>query len=556
MKYFREYIYQVLLLISIVAVSCTDTHKSETKKANVDLPFDMPQIIIPQFKPDTFNIVSYGAISDGKFLNTEVINSTIDVCSKNNGGVVFIPKGIWYTGPIVLKDNVNLHLAEGALLQFSGDRSLYPLLENFYEGKKNPRCQNPISGKDLKNIAITGKGIIDGDGGAWRPIKKDKLTERQWNEVLSRGGYVVNEKIWFPSESYYKGEQLVRAGKVDYNSIEALKPYKDFFRPQLINLIKCENVLLDGPTFQNSPAWNIHPLLCTNITVRNISVRNPWFSQNGDGIDLESCRIGIIENCTFDVGDDAICIKSGKDKQGRDIGVPTEFVIVRNCVVYHGHGGFVIGSEMSGGVKNMYIENCTFLGTDCGLRFKSTRGRGGVVENIYVKGIRMTNIPTDAIRFNLYYGGKIKEDDNGNIIGVTTEPVTEETPCFQNFVFEDIECYNVEKAITMNGIPEMPVKNVKIKNIKIVSNEGILLRYTQGIEIEGLSLDVKKSESITIQNSEDVKFTDSKITDLDKHIAVVKGESTANIHFSLNDHSPIENYIKIIGTPEKNVTIE
>ncbi len=549
---------KLLLLISIAGVftSCSEVKKSESKSLGLNLPFEMPEVIVPVFKADTFNIEKYGAVSNGKFLNTEVINSTIELCSKNNGGVVLIPKGVWLTGPVVLKDNVNLHLEEGALLQFSGDRSLYPLLDNFYEGKKNPRCQNPISGKNLKNIAITGKGIIDGEGGAWRQIKKDKLTERHWNEVTASGGFVYNEKTWYPSESYYNGEQLVRSGKMDYNDVEALKPYKDFFRPQLVNLIRCENVLLDGPTFQNSPAWNIHPLLCTHITVRNINVRNPWFSQNGDGLDLESCRFGIVEDCTFDVGDDAICIKSGKDKQGRDIGVPTEYVIVRNCIVYHGHGGFVIGSEMSGGVRNMYVENCTFLGTDCGLRFKSTRGRGGVVENIYVKGVRMTNIPTDAIRFNLYYGGKIKEDENGNIIGVTKEPVTEETPCFRNISFEDIECYNVEKAITINGIPEMPVQNIKIKNINIVSNEGILMRYAKDVELEGLTLDVKKPESIIVQNSNDIKFVKSEVADLENHNIIVKGESTGKVYFNLNNNQDIKKYIKIIGTPVNNVVTE
>ncbi len=547
-------IYTLVLIISLVGgVSCNAVKKSEPKNIALDLPFEMPNVIVPEFKNDTFNIVNYGAVSNGKFLNTEVINSTIDLCSKNNGGVVLIPKGVWLTGPIVLKNDVNLHLEGGALLQFSGDRSLYPLLDNFYEGKKNPRCQNPVSGKNLKNIAITGKGVVDGAGGAWRQIKKGKLTEGQWKEVVAGGGFVYNEKTWYPSESYYNGEQLVRSGKVDYDNVDALQPYKDFFRPQLINLTQCENVLLDGPTFQNSPSWNIHPLQCKNITVRNINVRNPWFAQNGDGIDLESCKYGIVENCTFDVGDDAICIKSGKDKQGRDIGVPTEYIIVRNCVVYHGHGGFVIGSEMSGGVKNMYVENCTFLGTDCGLRFKSTRGRGGVVENIYVKGVRMTNIPSDAIRFNLYYGGKIKEDENGNIIGITTEPVTEETPCFRNFVFEDIECYDVEKAITINGIPEMPVQNIKIKNSKIVSNEGVLLRYAKGIEIEGLSLDVKKPESIIVQNSEDVKFVNSEVADIDQHGVVVKGESTGYVYFDFKNVSNPQKYVKVIGTPENNI---
>ncbi len=546
-----------LTFLTIGNFSCSDSGvKTNNSNRNVSkLPFKMPEIKVPVFKTDTFNIQDYGAISDGKFLNTEIINKTIDQCSKNGGGIVLIPGGVWMTGPIVLKDNVNLHLQQGCLLQFSGDHNLYPLLNNFYEGKKAPRCQNPVFAQHAKNIAITGKGVIDGNGGTWRQIKRDKLTSSQWEKVVSSGGLLTDEKTWYPSESYIQGETLLKEGKLDMDNIEALKPYKDFFRPQMICLTQCENVLLDGPTFQNSPAWNIHPLLCTNITVRNINVRNPWFAQNGDGIDLESCRIGIIENCTFDVGDDAICIKSGKDKQGRDIGVPTENVIVRDCVVYHGHGGFVIGSEMSGGVRNMYVENCTFLGTDCGLRFKSTRGRGGVVENIYMKGIRMTDITSDAIRFNLYYGKRIKEDKNGNIIGLTKEPVTEETPCFKNFYFEDIECYNVAKGITVNGIPEMPVQNVKIKNIKIISQEGLLLRYAKGFELEGLSLDAQSPEAITVQNSQDVKFLDSEVVDMDKHTALLKGTETDNIRFKLKN-TDVKKYVNIIGNPGAKVLYE
>ena len=173
----------------------------------------------------------------------------------------------------------------------------------------------------------------------------------------------------------------------------------------MVSLISCNKVLLDGPVFQNSPAWCIHPLMCENLTVRNIDVRNPWYSQNGDGIDIESCKNSVVYNCTFDVGDDAICIKSGKDQEGRDRGMPTENLIVKNCVVYHGHGGVTVGSEMSGGVKNMHVSGCTFIGTDVGLRFKSNRGRGGVVEKIFISNIDMINIPTNAISFNLYYGG-------------------------------------------------------------------------------------------------------------------------------------------------------
>jgi polygalacturonase len=209
-------------------------------------------------------------------------------------------------------------------------------------------------------------------------------------------------------------------------------------------MVKIENskrVMFDGPVFQNSPAWGIHPLMVEDLTVRNITVRNPWYSQNGDGIDVESCKNVIVENSNFDVGDDAICIKSGKDEDGRKRGIPCENLIIRNNIVYHGHGGVTVGSEMSGGVRNMHVSNCTFMGTDVGLRFKSNRGRGGVVENIFISGIRMTNIPTHAISFDLFYGGQsvfemLEAEIKDNL--ANAEPVTEETPQFKNISIKNI----------------------------------------------------------------------------------------------------------------------
>src|SRR5687768_10005520 len=208
-----------------------------------------------------------------------------------------------------------------------------------------------------------------------------------------------------------------------YNSI------KDFLRPNLLLLTNCKYILLDGPTFQNSPAWCLHPLMSEHLTVRNILVKNPWYAQNGDGIDVESCKNVVIENSTFDVGDDGICIKSGRDKAGRERGMPTENLLVRNCTVYHAHGGFVIGSEMSGGARNIIVENCTFDGTDIGLRFKTTRGRGGIVENIFINNIAMKNIPGEAILFDMYYAAQdpiVLAGEKREPPKVQTLPVTEE----------------------------------------------------------------------------------------------------------------------------------
>jgi polygalacturonase len=206
---------------------------------------------------------------------------------------------------------------------------------------------------------------------------------------------------------------------------------KRFVRPVMVSLVKCKNVHLKGVIFQNSPAWNLHPLMCENVIIEDVLVRNPSYAQNGDALDLESCKNALIINSRFDAGDDGICIKSGKDADGRRRGIPCENVVVKSCTVFAGHGGFVVGSEMSGGVKNILVDQCQFLGTDVGLRFKSTRGRGGIVENIYIKNISMTDIKTDAITFNMYYGGKSVAEmlaDGDNPDNVTKMPVTEETP--------------------------------------------------------------------------------------------------------------------------------
>ena len=259
---------------------------------------------------------------------------------------------------------------------------------------------------------------------------------------------------------------------------EQFEAVKDFMRPVMVSLISCKKVLLDGPTFQNSPAWNLHPLMCEDVTLRNLNVRNPWFSQNGDGLDLESCKNAVVYDNIFDVGDDAICFKSGKDKDGRDRGIPTENVIVKNNVVYHGHGGFVVGSEMSGGVKNVHVSNCMFMGTDIGLRFKSTRGRGGVVENIWISNIDMINIPTEAISFNLFYGGNspVLEADQKASTEARDEklvPVTEETPSFKNIYMKNINVAGADKALVLQGLPEMNLQNVSLENATLKAKNGI-----------------------------------------------------------------------------------
>jgi len=440
--------------------------------------YELPQVYEPHFKRDTLNIITYGAKADGITLNSKAINEAITACSNKGGGVVLVPSGIWLTGPLVLKSNVNLHLSPNAVLQFTTDFDQYPLINTTYEGLAAVRCQPPVSAVDQENIAITGSGILDGGGDAWRIVKKAKLTASQWEKLVASGGLVGEDSVsWYPSRSSYLGSKTNLAGVITPDSkIADYAGIKDFLRPNMVSIASCKNVLLEGVTFQNSPAWCLHPLLCENITLRSIYAKNPWYAQNGDGVDLESCRQAQILNSTFDVGDDGICIKSGRDEQGRKRGKPTEDVLVQYCTVYHAHGGFVIGSEMSGGARNIYVSDCSFLGTDIGLRFKTTRGRGGIVENIYAANINMNDIPGEAILFDMYYAAKDPvplAGEKRTTPKVETLPVTEATPKFSNFYINNIVCNGAKKAVFIRGLPEMPVHNIQLSNLVIKADEGI-----------------------------------------------------------------------------------
>ncbi len=498
--------------------------------------FDLPVIYEPHFKRDTFNIAQLGAKADGITLNTKIINTAIETCSGKGGGVVLVPPGMWITGPIVLKSNVNLHLAAGAVLQFSADYGQYPLVETTYEGLRAVRCQAPVSGVNLENVAITGSGIIDGNGDVWRAVKKDKLTENQWKKLVASGGMIgpgKDSSSWYPSRKSYIGAQTKLAGVImpgkqpsDYEDI------KDFLRPNLISITSCKNVLLEGVTFQNSPAWCLHPLLCENITLRNVYAKNPWYAQNGDGVDLESCNYARITGCTFDVGDDGICIKSGRDEQGRKRGKPTENTIVDYCTVYHAHGGFVIGSEMSGGARNLFVSNCNFLGTDIGLRFKTTRGRGGIVEKIYIANINMKDIPAEAILFDMYYAAKdpvplAGEKREGPKVEVV--PVTEATPQFRDFHISNIVCNNAAKAVFIRGLPEMPIAGIFMNNMTISAKKGIECLEAKDIHLTDVRLITRETDPlITVRSSQDITLNNIQYDQADQFMTV-QGESCRNI---------------------------
>ncbi len=453
----------------------------------------LPVIQKVQFKKDSFNIIKFGAIADGITLNTKSINAAIAACNKNGGGVVVIPPGLWMSGPIVLLSNTNLYLAANAVLQFTTDFNEYKLYEGNWEGVPAVRNQSPLSATSAGNIAITGKGIIDGGGDAWRAVKKDKLTETQWRHLTESGGIVSEDKkTWYPTEKSFKGFQTIEPGVLkDGKTAKDFEDIKDYLRPNLLVFTRCKKVLLEGVTFQNSPAWCLHPLMCEDITVKNVYVKNPWYAQNGDGIDIESCKNVLLENNTFDVGDDGICIKSGRDAEGRKRGMPTENVIVRNCTVYHAHGGFVVGSEMSGGARNLFVADCSFIGTDIGLRFKTTRGRGGVVEKIYIKNINMKDIAAEAILFDMYYMAKdpvVLAGEKRELPKVEFKAVDETTPVFKNIYISNVYCNGAAKAIFVRGLPEMHINNIVLENMVLQATKGMDIQEASDIQFKNINV--------------------------------------------------------------------
>ena len=501
-----------LFVASLTLLACGTDY--EFRHLYEDLPFEMAKVQRPDIPVRQVNIEDFGGVGDGVFLNTEAFAEAIDVLSQAGGGRLVVPTGVWLTGPITLKDNIDLHIRPDAVLLFSTDRDLYPIVETVFEGLDTKRCLAPINADGAKNIAITGGGTIDGNGDSWRQVKKSKISPSQWKALLKSGGF-TNAKgdLWYPDSTSYRGSVVSDAFNVPQGltTEEEWNSVKTYLRPVLIGIKNCENVLLEDCLFQNSPCWNIHPLMCKNVIINNITVRNPWYSQNGDGLDVDSCENVLVINSSFDVGDDAICIKSGKDEDGRRRARPCRNLIVDNCIVFHGHGGFVVGSEMSGGVENIKVSNCRFLGTDVGLRFKSCRGRGGVVKNIYIEDIVMMNIPTEPLLFDLHYGGKSAVEaaaEGTSPFDVEYVEADETTPQFRDIYIKDVVCSGAARAMYFNGIPEKNIENIVVEDCEIVSTKGADLRYSNGVQLKNVKITQSEGQGYSVANCRNVLIED------------------------------------------------
>ncbi|WP_169924836.1 glycoside hydrolase family 28 protein [Thermoflavifilum aggregans] len=539
-------LFRLWLIGLFVFIGCITRASAQELSWPKDLSAYQPAV--PRFRADTFDIRRYGAKADGRTLNTQAIQSAIDACSVAGGGVVLIPDGFWLTGPIVLKSGVDLHLQSGALLQFTRDRDQYPLVKTSYEGLVAVRCQSPISAENAENIAITGAGIVDGGGDAWRMVKKSKLPPDAWKQLVASGGVLsADGNTWYPSEKSLLGSQTPDAGVWKTGmQLSDFERIRDFLRPNLLKFTSCKKILLQGVTFRNSPAWCLHPLMCEDLTVSGITVYNPEYAQNGDGIDVESCTRVLIENSQFATGDDGICLKSGRDEEGRKRGMPTQFVQVRNCVVYHAHGGFVIGSEMSGGVHDVVVQHCTFIGADNGLRFKTTRGRGGVVENIFVDGVVMENIVHDAILFDMYYMATNAAEPIGE---VKPMPVTEATPVFRRFLIRNVVCRGAQRGIYIRGLPEMPVQQLKLEHIALAdTRQGLICSYARQLKFEDLQLfPLQTDPVIDLAQVRDIQFDILHYAPDARLLLRLQGAESGNIRFNHLFPAPSDRMIRYTG---------
>lgn len=418
-----------------------------------DLPCNV-KAVVPFTIPDNeVSIADCGAVGDGMTLCTDAFTKAISKLTKLGGGRVVVPEGVWLTGPIMLKDNIELHLDRNAIISFSPDKRLY------VDAKAKPgsRVYPCIRASKRKNIAITGDGIIDGGGQQWRPVKRSKMSDVEWKQYQEMGGQLTAKgDLWYPWQM-----------KSGYPDIADTPENQESMRNDLIRVTDCENVLVQGVVIQNSPRFHLHPCYCTNVIIDGVTVRSEWNVQNGDGIDLSDCHQALIVNSTVSVGDDGICMKSGKPSQSHPIN-GCEDIVVEDNTVFHAHGGFVFGSETASGMRRMVVRHNRFSGTDVGLRFKSSMERGGRSEQIFISDIMMNDISGEAISFLCDYVNK----HAGKEAPVYTEAQKKWAPLFQDIHISRVVCRGCKIGIKASGIEGLEcVKNITIENSSIVYNK-------------------------------------------------------------------------------------
>ena len=539
----------------------TGTQSSANEGLYASLPFRMDKVAQPVFPDYSRSIDEFGAKADGITLNTEAINRAIRDVSEKGGGKVIVPSGLWLSGPIEILSNVNLHLEKNAILYFTADHTLYPIIKTSFEGLETRRCQSPVSARNAENIAITGYGVIDGNGDTWRPVKKGKMTASQWKKLVASGG-TLNKKgdIWYPSEGSLKGAEACTSFNVPegIETEEEWNSIRDWLRPVLVSFVKCRKVLLEGVTFKNSPSWCLHPLSCEDITVERICVSNPWYSQNGDALDLESCNRVLVTNCLFDAGDDGICLKSYYPGHANDS------IYIADCRICTSASAVKFGTASHGGFRNVTIDNIEVYDT-----FRSAIAietvDGGGLENVRVTRIQARNTGNPLfIRLghragekpgylrNLYIGqmkvevpfGRPDEeyDLRGPAVSTFHNPIPSSVTGIpgakvENVVIEDVEIRYPGRATKgmayvplwrLDAVPEAVKEYPEFSMFGELPSWGFYVRHAKGITFRNVTLRLASGDfrpAFVLDDVEDATFEGLRLPSPEERIAVrdVKG---------------------------------
>ena len=402
-----------------------------------NLPVPMNEPALPSIPEYTVRLTDFGGVGDGVTDNTEAFTKAISTLNKKGGGHLVVPAGIYVMGLISLKDRIDLHLEKNAMILLTPDRAKH---------LKSGKAQPGITASKRQDVSITGEGIIDGNGEWWRGVKRTKVSDTEWNAFRRMGGTVTPKgDLWYPFD--------LKAFPNIADTYEA----QEKMRTHLIRFTDCERVLVQGVTIQNSPKFHLVPQHCREVIIDGVTVRCPWNAQNGDGIDIGQCKDVLIVNNTVDVGDDGICMKGGAGAEALKHG-PCENILIQDNTVFHAHGGFVIGSEFSGGMVNIVVRNNTFSGTDTGLRFKSAPERGGKTQNIWISDIYMSDIQGEAVVFETSYADRpVGRDD---AMAAETENFL---PNFQDIHIERVTCRDARVGVKASGTLQM-IHDITLKD--------------------------------------------------------------------------------------------
>ena len=470
-------------------------------------------------RPGVFNVLEMGVVAGTSTASTAQLQRVIDTCAAAGGGTVLVPSGIYLSGTLWMRSNVTIQLEAGARLMSVPDVREFPIVVSKWEGSANPSHASLIAADGVDNIAIIGRGTMDGGGEFW------------WD--------------------------LERRHQLRHH------------RPGIIRLIDCRNVLIDGITMVNSGFWTLSPVGCDNVTINRVTIKNPPDSPNTDGINPDSCSNVHISNCHIDVGDDCIAIKAGTEDDGRGVARSCENITISNCTMHRGHGGVVMGSETHGSIRNVVISNCVFCETDRGIRLKSRRGRGGVVEDVRVSNIVMDGVLCPIV-INMFY--ECGAEGSSKVTDQSPYPVDQGTPRFRRLRFSNISARRAKFAAAyVMGLPEMFVEDVCIDDVSLyldptnttggppamapnvpdMCRAGVIIRNARNIKLRRIDVVDQRGSAVSIANSDDVAIQNlsaqsdgvdpivslEKVTGIRTDVAMPAGDGNGNLH-SHRDASP------------------